>query len=231
MSAVDYIGAGTTLSSSYFMRNFYVANSNARTSSNRSEMRNSELSYADSTALRRAIRNLGNANYIEDQDPNIRNSVKAFINVYNNLLDSASGSGDYDLERSAKQLKSLTNEYASQLDKIGITVKSDGTLEARDSLFETAKLSKFENLFSKDSDYMQRATSNAKRVQRYSQALENNVLNQLVSKPGGNTSGIPGSGEPGDEEDRTEIAGLVADALDLDTLVGKGIGKNINIVL
>ena len=228
MSAADYIGAGTTLSSSYFMRNFYVANSSARTSANRSDMRKSELSYADSAALRRAIRELGNANYIEDQDPNIRNSVKAFIDVYNNLLDSASGSGDYNLERSAKQLKSLTSQYAGQLDKIGITVKNDGTLETRDSLFESASLSKFEKLFSKDSDYMQRTASYAKRAQRYSQELENNELNRLASKPGGSTSEIPGSG---DEDESTEAAKLVAAALDLGTLADSGIGRNINVVL
>lgn len=231
MSAADYIGAGTTLSSSYYMRSFYAANSNARTSTNRSDMRSSELSYADSVALRRAIRELGNANYVEDQDPNIRNSVKAFINVYNNLLDSASDSGDYNLERNAKQLKSLTKEYADQLDKIGITVKNDGSLETRDSLFESASLSKFEKLFSKDSDYMQRTTAYAKRAQRQSQALENNVLHQAAKKTIKSPSKIPDSGNDSDNDGRTEAARLAADALGLDTLANSGIGKNINVVL
>lgn len=231
MSAADYIGAGTTLSSSYYMRSFYVANRNARVSSNRSDMRRSELSYADSTALRRAIRGLGSQEYVEDSDPNIRNNVKAFIEIYNNTLNSASKSGDRNLERNAKQMKALTNEYASQLEKIGVTVKSDGTLDAGSSLFETASLSKFENLFSKDSDYMQRTATYAKRIERRSETLENDAFHKMVSKTNKNTSATPDPGESGDTDEGTEVARIVANALDLNALADPRLGKNVNIVV
>ena len=64
----------------------------------------------------------------------------AYIQTYNNMLSSAGSSSDRTLERSAKQLKNITSEYSSELDKIGITVNDDGTLTSRTTLFESADL-------------------------------------------------------------------------------------------
>ena len=47
-------GTGTSLSASYYLRNFYTANRNAVTSSKRKEMTGGTLSQADATALHRA---------------------------------------------------------------------------------------------------------------------------------------------------------------------------------
>ena len=44
-------GTGTSLSASYYLRNFYTANRNAVTSSKRKEMTGGTLSQADATAL------------------------------------------------------------------------------------------------------------------------------------------------------------------------------------
>jgi hypothetical protein len=75
-----------------------------------------------------------------------------------------------------KQMKNLTSEYADDLDDIGITVNSDGTLETRSSLLSTASLSKFESLFSSDSNYMQRTNAYRKRAERRSDALNTTAL-------------------------------------------------------
>ena len=47
-------GTGTSLSASYYLRNFYTANRNAVTSSKRKEMTGGTLSQADATALHRS---------------------------------------------------------------------------------------------------------------------------------------------------------------------------------
>ena len=59
-------GTGTSLSASYYLRNFYTANRNAVTSSKRKEMTVGTLSQADATALHRAAKKLRNFNYEDD---------------------------------------------------------------------------------------------------------------------------------------------------------------------
>lgn len=206
-------GIGTTLSSNYYLRNFYISNRDARTSSKRSGMDNSSLSSADSKALRRAIRELGDMEYTESKEDSVRNSAKAFIEVYNNALSSTSRSGDSNLERNMKQLKALTKEYASDLDKIGITVNDDGTLKRRDALFSSAGVSKFEKLFSGSSDFMQRVNTCAKRIERRSDDLVSTEQHQKFSK------------------NSKQSESSATEEIDINTLLNTGIGRNINISL
>ena len=48
MANTAYVGAGTTLGTSYYMRRFYAANADARTTTSRSNLTNSTLTGADS---------------------------------------------------------------------------------------------------------------------------------------------------------------------------------------
>ena len=223
MASTTYIGAGTTLSSNYYLRSFYVANRNARTSSARKEMDNSALSLADGMALRRAVKELGSLEFSDEKDSDVRGSVKAYIETFNNTITSTGSSSDHTLNRNMKQLKSITQEYASDLDKIGITVNDDGTLTRRDALFTTASLSKFEKLFSSGSDFMQRTSACAKRIERRSEALSITEKHQkLLENAAKQTE---------HSSDATAVAQLVSDGTDLDTLLNTGIGQNVNIAL
>ena len=76
------------------------------------------------------------------------------------------------MQQTYKSMKKLTSEYADELDKIGITVSKDGTLKKRTDLFANADISKFEKLFSKDTDYMQRISAYTRRVQKRSETLD-----------------------------------------------------------
>lgn len=225
-----YLGTGTTLSSNYYLRSFYQSNRDARTASKRHEMSNMNLTLADSHALRKALKKLGASDFTEDQDTNIRNSVSAYIQTYNNMLSSAADSSDRTLERSAKQLKNITKEYTNELDKIGITVNDDGTLTGRENLLSSADLSKIEKLFSRDSEYMQRTTAYAKRLVRRSEALDATATQQKLKE-------IADRKENAGSNTADTISGVAAAALaasdspDLDTLLNNGIGKNVNIVL
>ena len=123
-----------------------------------------------------------------------------------------------------KQLKSITSEYSDQLDKIGITVNEDGTMTSRDALFSSASLDKFKDLFSSDSDFMQRASVCAKRIQRRSDALELATKNQELQKIAANKAAEDVTGT-------TAVAQIVSQSVDLDTLLNTGIGQNVNITL
>lgn len=225
-----YLGTGTTLSSNYYLRSFYQSNQNARTASKRHEMSSTKLSLADSHALQKALKKLGSSKFDEDHDTNIRNSISAYIETYNNMLSSASGSSDRTLERSAKQLKNITNEYAKELDKLGITVNDDGTLTGRETLLSSADLSKFEKLFSGDSEYMQRTTAYAKRLVRRSEALDATATQKQLKELADRKEAS--SATAADPSVSAAAAALAAaDTADLNTLLNNGIGKNVNVVL
>lgn len=155
-----------SLSESYFLRNFYRDNRDAATGSKRGEMKNSTLSKADALALRTAVRKLRNFNFEEDTDDgeNIYSSVSAFLETYNNALDSTGGANDYSLNRYSKQLKNLAKEYEEELKDIGITVKSDGTLEKNENLLKSAKISNVNKLFGKDAKFAAQSARYAKRI-------------------------------------------------------------------
>ena len=246
MSNTAYIGSGTTLSSKYYLRSFYRSNREAGTSSKRREFSGNQLALADGRALRQAVRRLTSSDFSDSRhgndrcrDANTRNSVLAYIQTYNNMLSSAGSSSDRTLERSAKQLKNITSEYSSELDKIGITVNDDGTLTSRTTLFESADLSKFKELFSADAAYMQRTSTYAKRFASRGEALvtsDNNLLMQKKNAAATGSSATDGTTTSGatespDDGTATTAAQIVSQSLDLDTLLNTGIGKNINLIL
>lgn len=234
MALTTVPGSGTTLSSSYYMRNFYISNRDAQTASKRKAMDSAELSFADSLALRRAVRELGGSSFTDDDSSNIRSRVLAYIETYNNTLTSTSKSADHSLERSMKQMKSITNEYARELDKIGITVSENGSLKSRPALFGTADISKFEKIFSKDSDYMLRTAACAKKIERQSEALNLTARSQKSQKAdsaaailslGGNSA----TGTPTTQA--TAAAQIVSAAMGTPPQSDNTAGNHINVVL
>lgn len=172
MANTAFVGLATSLSTKFYMRNFYQKNKNAGIAGTRSEFSNTELCLADGIALRRAVKRIGASDYAEEKGDDIRNSVLAFIETHNNALSSTSDSEDSSLTRYSKQLKNLAKTHSDELDKIGITVNADGSMTSRESLFKTASLSKFKSLFSRESDFMQRSSSLAKRISRRSEDVD-----------------------------------------------------------
>jgi uncharacterized protein YjiS (DUF1127 family) len=122
------VSSATNLSATYFMRNFYSNNRDAMKSSKRKEYSITELAYDDSTALHRAAKKLKNYKYSDDENTdNIRGTVMALVDTYNNSIDSASNSSSSSMKRYAKQLKKLASKYTDELEDIGITINNDFT--------------------------------------------------------------------------------------------------------
>lgn len=155
-----------SLSESYYLRSFYKSNRDAATTSKRSQFTSGNLSKADSDALRAAVRQLRNFDMEDDTDDgaNIYASVSAFLKTYNNAMESANGTNDYSLKRYAKQLKNLAKEYADELEDIGVTVGSDGTLSKNDNLLKAAKVPNIKKLFGKDAAFATKSSNYAKHM-------------------------------------------------------------------
>ena len=150
-------------SATYFMRNYYSNNRDAMKSSKRKEYSITELAYDDSTAMHRAAKKLKNYKYSDDENTdNIRGTVMALVDTYNNSIDSASNSSSSSMKRYAKQLKKLAGKYTDELEDIGITINKDGTLKANEELVKKADADTLNSLFGNDNDF----TSSLYRVSR-----------------------------------------------------------------
>lgn len=154
-----------SLSENYYLRSFYKSNRDAATGK-RSDMSHSKLSQADAEALRAAVRSLRNFDLKDDTDDgaDIYAGVSAFLKTYNNAIGSSHASGDYSLQRYAKQLKNLAKEFSEELEDIGITIKSDGTLEKNDNLLKSADVAGIRKLFGKDAAFATKSSNYAKRM-------------------------------------------------------------------
>ena len=109
------VSSGVSLSTNYFLRNFYTNNQKASKSSNRSAFSNVELSYEDSRALSRAAKRLSKNDYGSDKDEKdsdlndtSRAAIEAFVDTYNNTITSGKSSSDYETKRYVKQLTTLS---------------------------------------------------------------------------------------------------------------------------
>ncbi len=154
---------GISLNSNFYMNNYYRFNRNAIKSSDRAELSGTELSYEDSRALRRALKQLNSFAYEKGENgENLVASIKAFADTYNNMLESAPS--NYDTKRLIKGLKALTGEYQDKLEDIGITVEEDGKLKVSENILGGSSFEEIGRVFSKEADYVKRMSRIAGRM-------------------------------------------------------------------
>ena len=128
--------SATNLTSNFYLQNFYRMNRKAMKVSTRKDYNQTELSYEDSRALKKAAAKLSSFDYSEEENgDNILNTIQAFAETYNYTLDS-SNSQDSDTYRQHRQLKALTNKYSDQLKDLGITIEEDGKLSVSENILK-----------------------------------------------------------------------------------------------
>ncbi len=217
MAAIS--GTGVSLNSKFYLRNFYVSNRDAISSTKRKDLSKNTLSHADAEALLRAAKKLRTFNYEDDSSDgaNIYSSVSAYIETYNNALDSAKNASDSSLERYSKYLKNLSTKYEEELEDIGISIEKDGSLKANENLLKNADLADVKKLFSKDSDYLNQTSRYAKRMIA---KAENAIFTEqaLATK---------------EAKERAEASNPITEALEnaanTQSLLADGIGTNVNV--
>jgi hypothetical protein len=167
---MSVVSSGVTLTSDFYLSGFYKDNRSVRKSSGRSSLSSTELSYEDSRALQRAVKKLSSFNFSDDDNlTNLKNTVSAFADTYNNALASSKKDGSSEISRYAKQLKKLATKYSSELEDVGITVSTDGTLEVDTGLLSASSVDKLKSVFSKqNTDLLQSTRQIAKNLQNHS---------------------------------------------------------------
>lgn len=143
------VRASSLLQRAYSGNTLYKNEEYRKTSSNHDKMS------ADRKALTRALDQLDTLDF-ESEDASdtkaIYETVTAYVNVYNNTIDTASESGSSDIRRSAKQMKALLKEHKDELKEIGISLKTDGTLKIDKTELKKATTVKVEKVFGNE-DY------------------------------------------------------------------------------
>ncbi len=115
------------------LRNFYTGNRNLVNETERSNAKQNELSFADASALRRAVRALGDYEYKDAKKEDLSEKLKAFLDTYNNTIDSSAQSSDENVSAAVKNIKRLTEQYADDLKELGISIDSQGILSLSSS--------------------------------------------------------------------------------------------------
>lgn len=84
----------------------------------------------------------------------ILEEVGAFVESYNDLIIKSENSKAEGLANAVKALKNITDDYASKLEKIGISVdKDDKTLSLNEDTFRASKMYNVEALFKGTASY------------------------------------------------------------------------------
>lgn len=162
--------SGTSLNSNFYLQNFYKANRNLTKASVRPDYNQTELSYEDSRALKRAASKLSSFDYSEDENgDNIVSTIQAFAETYNNALES-SESKDVNTYRQNRQLKALTNKYGEDLEDLGITIEEDGKLTVSENILKGSSFEEVKKVFSEESEYVKSIRRIAKRMHATSSA-------------------------------------------------------------
>jgi ElaB/YqjD/DUF883 family membrane-anchored ribosome-binding protein len=175
------ISSGVTLTSDFYLNNFYQANRSARKTSGRKDLSANELSYEDARALKRAVSRLGSIEFTDDENiDNIYNTITAFADTYNNTLSSTAKSSDSDLSKYSKQLKSLASKYSDELESVGITVEKDGSLTVNENLLKAKDVDDLKKVFTADDSRFIKTTSTIAKK------LKNNSYNTLYQDLTGN---------------------------------------------
>lgn len=180
------VSSGVSLSTNYFLNNFYENNRSVSKSSGRSDYTKLELSYEDSRALTRATKRLLKNDYGSDTDEKdtaisdtTRSALTAFVDTYNNTVDSSKTSTDHDTKYQLKKMKAYLHKYSDELEHIGISMESDGKLKINEDLLKTAKNSKVRKIFSSDQEFSKKFLNLSKKAHS---AVESDIYSQINGK-------------------------------------------------
>lgn len=155
-----------TITNSLTLRQYYHDYSAFVNKSERESAKSGKLSFADSTALKNAIRRLGEYNFKDSSDSDLTEKMQAFADIYNNTLDSAKkySVNDGSLKQAIKNIKKLSEKNKSDLASYGITFDEKGYMKTSDSAPKNVSHEKFSKIFGKDSEYMKELYTCAKGI-------------------------------------------------------------------
>ncbi len=164
---------GFTITSNAYLRSLYNDDRSFTKKSVRSEATNDQLINADSRALSRGIRFLGKYDYGDEkkdtksQQTKFYQTMVAFQDAYNNTVKSSHDSKDATSKKLSKEMTRLTEKYSKELNSLGVKFDSHGYMTVKGSAIDNIDISKFEETFGKDSDFMKDLAKVSKKLTKH----------------------------------------------------------------
>lgn len=155
----------------YYIRNAYTKNRNAIKADYRGTQPNPTIMSADADAVRRMAEKLHALEYDSDHGTDVLQNTKAFIESYNNLLDSTDASDSGSIATLQKQLSRMTKNERDELASIGIEIKSNGKLSLDEKVFAESRPAKIGRILSAEGTFSGSVRSIAKKIYRTSNRL------------------------------------------------------------
>ena len=154
-----------SLAVSGYVRQFYKGNLFGATKNGRTGQTPNSLAMADMKAIRKAVREMGSFDYDEGDGEELVKKVEAFVNTYNNYVDSAKALGDENADRYLAQLKKMSKEFTDELDDIGISVQNSGKLAIDKKSLQSTGRYQVSKLFADDAQFVTQVEKQIKRTQ------------------------------------------------------------------
>lgn len=122
---------GIVISASTVMTRAYSGNTGFKDQNFRQNRTNHEVVNADRRAMARALERLENLDFSskeEDDTKSIYNTLTSYLDIYNNAITSTGDSETSQIRRTAREMKKLMKEHGDELEAMGISIKSNGTV-------------------------------------------------------------------------------------------------------
>lgn len=94
-------------------------------------------------------------------------AAEEFVNSFNELFSSVRGSGNQSVSNRSEFIANMTNAYTRKLEKVGISVNSDGTLALNKDSFNSANSDDFTEIFGKKNSFASFMSSQASGLAAY----------------------------------------------------------------
>lgn len=104
-------------------------------------------------------------------------AAESFVKSYNDFVSGIGSSGDSTVSNKDSFVTGMTNAYTTRLDKVGISVGSDGTLSIDKEAFNSASASQLDKIFGKEDSFASFMGEQAKQLEAYAESDRYNKLN------------------------------------------------------
>ncbi len=135
-----------------------------------------------SKAVSDSVEKLENAFKIDEETDEIDydaaySAAEGFINSYNDFVTSTGSSGDKTVSNKNTFVANMTTAYTRRLEKVGVSIGSDGTLSIDKDTFNKATASQLEQAFGKEDSFAAFMGEQAKQLEAYAESDRYNKLN------------------------------------------------------
>jgi len=115
-------------------------------------------------------------------------AAEDFISSFNEFVKNTSSSGNQTVSNKNTFISNMTTAYTRRLEKVGISVGSEGTLSIDKETFNSATMSQLEAVFGKDNSFTEFAGEQARQLQAYAESDRYNKVQAY--NPAGNVTNL-----------------------------------------